>query len=61
MAAGSPRTMTNAYANISTSQPGPVKKMAAQADTAGAATLATLIADFNSLLAKLRSAGMLSE
>lgn len=33
---------------------------AAQADTAGAATLATLIADFNALLAKLRAAGIIT-
>lgn len=37
---------------------GPVKQAAFQADTAGAATLATLIADHNALMAKLRAAGI---
>lgn len=60
MAAGSPISQAAAYSNISTTQPGPIKKMPAQADTAGGATLATLIADFNSLLAKLRTAGALT-
>jgi hypothetical protein len=32
----------------------------AQADTAGGATLATLITDFNALLAKLRTRGVLA-
>lgn len=35
-------------------------KVVAQADTAGAATLATLIADHNTLLANLRTAGILA-
>lgn len=39
---------------------GPVRQAEAQADTAGAATLATVIADHNALLAKLRAAGIIA-
>lgn len=94
MAAGSPRSMAAAAANISTSQAGPVLKAAARADDATAipaaapaggtgaaaggwdtaanrdAAIATinglrtnvtnLQAAFNDLLAKLRTAGLLS-
>lgn len=94
MAAGSPVSMTNAFANTSATQAGPVKKAAARADNAstipaaapaggtGAAAgaydtdvnrdaaiatingLRTAISDMktehNDLLAKLRTAGILS-
>lgn len=94
MAAGSPVTMTNAFALTSTTQAGPVKKAAARADDATAipaaapaggtgaaaggwdtaanrdAAIATinglrtnvtnLQAALNDLLAKLRTAGILS-
>lgn len=48
------------YPKPSLGQSGLVRGQAAQADTAGAATLATLIADHNALLAKLRLAGIIA-
>lgn len=60
MAAGSPVSMRAAATNRSATQAGPVLQAEALADTAGGATLATLIADHNTLLARLRTAGVLS-
>lgn len=73
MAAGSPNSMNNAHANISTSQPGPVKKMAAITDASTAHALSATFSDvevetalnalgtkINSLLAALRTSGALS-
>lgn len=59
MAAGSPISNRNAAARISTAQPGPVKKMPAQTDS-DAEDVAGLVTDFNALLAKLRTAGLLT-
>jgi hypothetical protein len=68
MAAGSPRSMTAAAAKISTTQAGPVKKMAAVADltaiTGGEAPTEAehnlVVSKVNALLAALRTSGMLS-
>jgi hypothetical protein len=48
-----------ALVNPDGSQAGTVKKAAAQADST-ASTVAALVTDFNALLAKLRSAGVIS-
>lgn len=57
MAAGSPVSQRNGRAT--TSRPGTVLKAAAQSNTA-ASDVAGLVTDFNALLAKLRTAGILS-
>lgn len=68
MAAGSPRSMTNAASNISTTQAGPIKKMGAIADltaiTGGESPTEAehnlVITKVNALLAALRTSGALT-
>lgn len=57
MAAGSPVSQSNGRAT--TTRPGTVLQSAAQANTA-ASDVAGLVTDFNALLAKLRTAGILA-
>lgn len=58
MAAGSPVTLSHMAPATATRQ-GPVKQSAAVADSV-ASDVATLVTDFNGLLAKLRAAGILA-
>lgn len=57
MAAGSPVSMRNANANLSASQAGPVKQGVAVANAAGANPTQ---AEYNALLASLRTAGVIA-
>ncbi len=57
MAAGSPVSQRNGRAT--SARPGTVKKGVAVADSA-AADVATLVGDFNDLLASLRTAGVIA-
>jgi hypothetical protein len=57
MAAGRPVSMTNAFPNTSSTQAGPIKKGVAVADAAGANPTK---AEFDALLASLRTAGVIA-
>ncbi|WP_152682350.1 head fiber protein [Sphingopyxis sp. C-1] len=57
MAAGSPVSQRNGRAT--TARPGTVLQAATQADSV-AATVGAVVTDFNALLAKLRTAGIIA-
>lgn len=57
MAAGSPVSQRNGRAT--TARPGTVLQAAAQTDSV-AATVGAVVTDFNALLAKLRTAGIIA-